>query len=144
VNNTNRGLGNAAVTVAIAAHEDTDRAGDVLKSIVEDMRADPLFRTNILSDLQYWGVDKVDGASSVLVGQIVCTDAGRWGVQREFNRRYKKRFEELGIEIPNPTQTVLVRNVPPEKPPQSSRAGAEERTATVRDSPPAAALGHTE
>jgi small-conductance mechanosensitive channel len=39
----------------------------------------------------------------------VCTASGRWGVQREFNRRYKKRFEELGIQIPTATQTVLLR-----------------------------------
>ncbi len=63
-----------------------------------------MFKGNILSDLQLWGVDRVDGVAALLVGQIVCTAEGRWGVQREFNRRYKIRFQELGIDIPTPTQ----------------------------------------
>jgi len=62
----------------------------------------------MLSDLQLWGVDRVDGASVTIAGQIVCTDTGRWSVQREFNRRVKKRFEELGIELFNPTRTLMV------------------------------------
>jgi hypothetical protein len=60
----------------------------------------------MLSDLQLWGVDKVDGASVTIAGQVVCTDAGRWAVQREFNRRMKKRFQELGIRVYNPVQTI--------------------------------------
>lgn len=59
-------------------------------------------------DLDLWGVDKFDGATVTLVGQIVCTDAGRWPVQREFNRRMKIRFQELGVDLAWPTQTQLV------------------------------------
>jgi len=57
-------------------------------------------------------VDKVDGSMTSIVGQIQCTDSGRWPVQREFNRRMKVRFQELGIEIARPTQTILV-HMPP-------------------------------
>ncbi|MBV9250290.1 MAG: mechanosensitive ion channel family protein, partial [Acetobacteraceae bacterium] len=55
-----------------------------------------------------WGVDKVDGASATIAGQIVCTDAGRWPVQREFNRRVKRRFQEEGVRIFNPVQTIAI------------------------------------
>jgi small-conductance mechanosensitive channel len=70
------------------------------------MRADPDLSAKMLSDLQLWGVDKVDGASVTIAGQVVCTDSGRWAVQREFNRRMKRRFQELGIRIFNPVQTI--------------------------------------
>ncbi len=114
VTNVNRGLGNASVTVSVAAHEDTDRVSDVLKEIVTGMRAEAAFQKQMLSDLQLWGVDKVDGASVTIAGQVVCTDSGRWSVQREFNRRMKLRFEELGIELYNPMQqTVSLHQVPP-------------------------------
>ncbi len=112
VTNTNRGLGNAAVSVAVSYHEDTDHVGDVLKDIAAEMRKEPDFASKMLSDLQLWGVDKIDGASATLLGQIVCTDAGRWPVQREFNRRVKRRFQELGIGIYNPAQTVVVPLAP--------------------------------
>ena len=44
-----------------------------------------------------------------IVGQIRCTDSGRWPVQREFNRRMKQRFQECGIEMAHPSQTVLMQ-----------------------------------
>ncbi|MET1029169.1 MAG: mechanosensitive ion channel domain-containing protein [Dongiaceae bacterium] len=109
VTNVNRGIGNAAVKVTVAAKEDTDRVGQVLTEIAEKMRADDDFKYMMRSDLQLWGVDAVDGGTATIVGQIVCTDGGRWGVQREFNRRMKKRFDELGIEIASPTQTIILR-----------------------------------
>jgi small-conductance mechanosensitive channel len=108
VTNVNRGLGNASINVTVDFREDTDRVGDVLREIVAGMRNEPDFSARMLSDLQLWGVDKVDGAGVTLAGQIVCTDSGRWAVQREFNRRMKKRFEELGIAVYNPLRTLVV------------------------------------
>jgi small-conductance mechanosensitive channel len=107
VTNVNRGLGNASVNVCIAAHEDTDRVCEVLKNIAAGLRDDPDFAGRMLSDLQLWGVDKVDGASVTIAGQVVCTDSGRWSVQREFNRRMKQRFEELGIQLYNPVERMV-------------------------------------
>jgi small-conductance mechanosensitive channel len=42
-----------------------------------------------------------------LVGQIQCSDAQRWSVQREFNRRILDRFIARGIEIANPQRTFV-------------------------------------
>jgi moderate conductance mechanosensitive channel len=108
VTNTNRGLGNAAVTVTVAFDEDTDRVMEVLKQIASEMRKEPDYASKMLSDIQLWGVDKVDGASATISGQIPCTDTGRWPVQREFNRRVKKRFQDMGIAIFNPSETYVV------------------------------------
>jgi moderate conductance mechanosensitive channel len=44
-----------------------------------------------------------------IVGQIRCTDGGRWPVQREFNRRMKRRFQDNGIEIASAGQTILMQ-----------------------------------
>jgi hypothetical protein len=114
------------------------------------MREDPKFGAGMQSDLQLWGVDKVDASVMTIVGQIVCTDSGRWGVQREFNRRVRLRFEELGIEIANPTHTIVVAR--PDDPteaaaPKEEKASAEPESAdstTTPDSPPPGALGHGE
>jgi hypothetical protein len=38
----------------------------------------------------------------------MCTPFGRWSVLREFNRRMKARFEELGIEMPSSDQRLIV------------------------------------
>ncbi|MET0969566.1 MAG: mechanosensitive ion channel domain-containing protein, partial [Tardiphaga sp.] len=119
ITNSSRGAGNAAVAVSVAFKEDTDRAGTLLKEIVTQMRREDGFKALIRSDLELWGVDKVDGAMATLVGQIRCTDSGRWPVQREFNRRLKMRFQEEGIEIASTNATVTLQLPPPD-------AGAED------------------
>lgn len=113
ITNASRGAGNASVSVNVAYKEDTDRAGQLLKDIVDEMRREPEFRAAIRGDLELWGIDKVDGAMVSIVGQIRCTEAGRWPVQREFNRRMKLRFQQHGIEVASPVQTILMQVAPP-------------------------------
>jgi small-conductance mechanosensitive channel len=108
VTNTNCGIGNAAISVNLAYDEDTDRASEVLKKIAMEMRDDREFGPMMRGDLALWGVDKVDGAMVTIVGQIECTDSGRWPVQREFNRRMKIRFQQLSIDIAYPGQTRFI------------------------------------
>jgi small-conductance mechanosensitive channel len=107
--NASRGAGNAAVSVNVSYKEDTDRAGQILKDIVAEMRREPEYRQAIRGDLELWGIDKVDGSMASIVGQIRCTDSGRWPVQREFNRRMKLRFQDCGIEIASAGQTILMQ-----------------------------------
>jgi moderate conductance mechanosensitive channel len=109
ITNASRGAGNAAVSVNVSYKEDTDRAGQILKDIVAEMRNETEYRQMIRGDLELWGVDKVDGSMASIVGQIRCTDSGRWPVQREFNRRLKRRFQECGIEIASSGQTILMQ-----------------------------------
>lgn len=113
ITNASRGAGNASVSVNVAYKEDTDRAGQILKDIVDEMRREPEFRALIRGDLDLWGIDKVDGAMVSIVGQIRCTEAGRWPVQREFNRRMKLRFQQNGIDVASATQTILMHVAPP-------------------------------
>jgi moderate conductance mechanosensitive channel len=113
VTNVNRGLGNATISISVAYDEDTDRVSEEIKAILGGMRADPDFSAKMLSDFQLWGVDKVDGAAVTVAGQVVCTDSGRWAVQREFNRRMKRRFQELGLRIYNPAQAITLNIVSP-------------------------------
>ena len=108
VTNSNRGLGNAAVSVTVDYEEDTDRVGALLGEIATRMRAEDAFAKGMLSDLQLWGVDHVDGTTVTLAGQIVCTDSARWAVQREFNRRVKIAFQEHGIRM---TPTISVTSL---------------------------------
>ncbi|WP_426439338.1 mechanosensitive ion channel family protein [Bradyrhizobium genosp. P] len=116
ITNASRGAGNAAVSVNVAFKEDTDRAGQILKDIVAEMRQEAAYRAAIRGDLELWGVDKVDGSVVTIVGQIRCTDGGRWPVQREFNRRMKRRFQDNGIEIASSGQTILMQLPAPAEP----------------------------
>ncbi len=58
VTNVNRGIGNAAVSVAIPIEEDSDHVSEVLSGIARDMRGEARFAEMMRSDFQLWGVDK--------------------------------------------------------------------------------------
>lgn len=107
VNNINRGIGNASIRINVGYNTDIDQVFDELKAIGAEMRQDPAFKDLIINDLEVWGVDAVDGSMVTVLGQMRCIDKGRWGVQRETNRRILKRFRELGITIADP-RTYLV------------------------------------
>ncbi len=141
VNNVNRGIGNAAIGVTIAYAEDSDHVCTLLKGVGDDMRADPLFAPMIRSDVAIWGVDKVDASGVAISGQIECTDSGRWGVQREFNRRMKQCLQENGISLAVPIQAITTERARPH--PAKPSSPAEETPTTRIESPPPAALGNT-
>ena len=108
VNNAHRGLGNAAVRISVAYNTDINQAISELKAIGAALRKDPAFSANILADMEIWGVDAVDGSMVTLAGQMRCIDKGRWGVQREINRRVLERFRQLGIVIADPRERPLM------------------------------------
>ncbi|KWI50228.1 mechanosensitive ion channel protein [Burkholderia pseudomultivorans] len=135
VNNTNRGLGNAAVKVSIAYGEDIDLAVATLKEIGAALRDDPKYQDGILSDFSYWGIDQVDGAAIALAGQVQCKDSARWGVQREFNRRIAETFRERGVRIANPQRSVVAYEAGP--PPSDSGGDDGSAAETAAQQPPA-------
>jgi small-conductance mechanosensitive channel len=110
VNNSNRGLGNAAMRVGIDYGQDVDLAVKTLHEIGASLREDSRFTDDIMSDFSFWGVDQVqvDGAMVTLVGQMQCRDTARWPVQREFNRRVLEAFRAGGIRIANPLRMLVV------------------------------------
>ncbi|WP_462380213.1 mechanosensitive ion channel family protein [Pseudomonas sp. Marseille-QA0892] len=112
VNNTNRGIGNAAVRISVGYDVDVEEVIAEIKQIGADLRADPAFSSLILNDIEVWGVDAVDGSMVTVAGQIRCIDKGRWGVQREMNKRILQRFRERQIEIANPRTTLIVPTEP--------------------------------
>jgi small-conductance mechanosensitive channel len=142
VTNVNRGIGNAAVSVNVPIEEDTDRVSEVLSGIAREMRAERRFADMMRSDLQLWGVDKVDAGVATIVGQIVCTDDGRWAVQREFNRRMAISFKEEGLRIATPVTTVY-NHIASEAPRRAAQDEAAVPSGQLDQSPPPAALGNT-
>ena len=52
------------------------------------------------------GVQSLDDSAVVIRARIKVRAGTQWGIKREFNRLMKNRFDELGIEIPFPQQTI--------------------------------------
>jgi small conductance mechanosensitive channel len=52
------------------------------------------------------GLDKFADSAVIVRARLTTKPIKQWEVGREFNRRMKRRFDELGIEIPFPHQTI--------------------------------------
>jgi small conductance mechanosensitive channel len=71
-----------------------------------EIRQDPEFSRLILEDPTMLGVDAV-GDDGVLIKFFIKTrPLQQWTVKREMLRRIKRRFDELGIEVPFPRRIV--------------------------------------
>ena len=95
----------AVVDVGIGYEENADEVGQVLEAVVKEMRETEPWDKKVL-DAIYMGVVTL-GDSSVNLRMLLKTRAGeQWGAAREFNRRVKSKFDELGIEIPWPQRVI--------------------------------------
>ncbi len=92
--------------VGVAYRENVDEVIEVLKQLGEELYNDPRFGPQILEPLEILGVDALADSAVIIKARIKTLPIKQWGVGREFNRRMKNRFDELGIEIPFPHTTV--------------------------------------
>lgn len=94
--------------IGVAYKEDVDRVIEVIKEIDEDMRNDPDFKNDIIEPIEILGLDQFASSSVIIKARTTTLPIKQWRVGREFNKRLKKRFDELGIEIPFPHVTLFM------------------------------------
>jgi len=94
--------------IGVAYKEDVDEVMEIIKKIDEEMRHDPEFKDDILEPIEVLGVDQFADSAVIIKARTTTLPVKQWRVAREFNRRIKKRFDELKIEIPFPHVTVYM------------------------------------
>ena len=92
--------------IGVAYKENTDEVIVIIRSVLDSMRDDEHFGSMIFAEPEIFGVDKLADSSVVIKGRIKTKPIKQWDVGREFLRRVKLRFDQEGIEIPFPHQTV--------------------------------------
>ncbi len=131
VTNSTKDFSYAVFDISVAYRENVDRAMEVMTEIGRELTRDPYFRRLILEPLEIAGLDRFDNSAVVIKARIKTRPLKQWDVGREFNRRIKNRFDELGIEIPYPHQMVYF----------SAEKGGKGPPAAVQLEPPAANPG---
>lgn len=106
LSNMTQGYSYYLFEMGVAYKEDTDRVIEVMKAIAEEMRKEDEYRDLILEPLDVLGVDKFADSAVVIKARIKTVPVKQWMVGREMNRRIKKKFDELDIEIPFPHMSV--------------------------------------
>ena len=96
----------ALLDIGVAYKENVDHVMEVIKEIGKGMRQDKYFGRLILGDVEMFGVDDFADSQVTIKFRIKTLPIKQWEVMREFRRRIKNRFDELGIEIPFPHRTI--------------------------------------
>ena len=106
VQNMTKDYSRYLMDVGVAYREDTDEVVAALEEVDETMRQDPQFRYDMLEPIEIMGVDRFEDSAVIVRARLKTRPIQQWRIGREFNRRLKKAFDEKGIEIPFPHQTV--------------------------------------
>ncbi len=106
VTNMTREFSYAVIDVGVAYRENVDEALSVIREVAAGLRADPLFKDNILEDVDIAGVDNWADSAVVIRLRFKVVPIEQWGVRREFLRRLKHAFDARGVEIPFPHLTI--------------------------------------
>jgi small-conductance mechanosensitive channel len=120
VTNMTRDFSQAVMDVSVAYNEDTDRVTEVLRDIGREMRDDPRWGAVIRDELEIMGIDRLLDSAVVIRVRFKTEPMQRWSVQREYFRRMKRRFDELGIEIPVPHRKMIIQTADPPRPPAAA------------------------
>ncbi len=116
VKNMSKDYSYAQFEVRVAYREDPDRVIELLKEIGAGLQTDAQFAPDIMAPLEVMGLDKFQPDSTQLITARFKTRPTRQsGISREFNRRMKKRFDELGVEVPTGSMQLIVGGPHPDR-----------------------------
>ena len=122
VSNLTKEKSRMVIDIPVAYKEDLERCIEALNAIGEEMQQDDLWGSIITAKITVLRVNNfADSAIDIrCLGQTL--PIRQWEVAGEFRKRVKRRFDELGIEIPFPHQTVYWGvDQPPFHPPEGEK-----------------------
>ncbi len=109
VSNMTHGWSRALFEIPVAYKEDVDHVMEVLMDLAKELRGDADYRSLILDAPEMLGVDELGDSAVTIKFFLKTRPLKQWIVKRELLRRIKKKFDELGIEIPFPHRTIFHR-----------------------------------
>lgn len=127
VKNMSREFAFAQIDVGIAYRENADHVMEVLKHLGAELECDPSFGPNIVGSIEVMGVHELGDSAVTIRCRFKVLPQTQFGVRRAFLGLIKRRFDELGIEIPFPQRTLHWAG-PFEQPPFSTGTGTSSDT----------------
>lgn len=101
-----------ALEIGIASKENVDQVMEVIMEVAHELRSEGDFKKLITGDPEMLGVDEFRDSAVIIKILLKTRPQKQWLVKREFLRRLKNRFDDLGIEIPFPHRTIYLKDSP--------------------------------
>ncbi len=99
----------AKVKFGIAYKEDLDKVIAIIEEVGKGLKTHEAIGKYVLEDPIVLGVDEF-AESSIIISVIMKTSPRQqWAVERTYRKEVKKKFDELGIEIPFPQRVVKMK-----------------------------------
>jgi moderate conductance mechanosensitive channel len=109
VENLSKEWSRVDLAVAVSYDVDIDHAIEVVKQVGQVMLDDPEWQSKILEPPDVLGVDDLNNTGITLRIWIKTQPLQQWKVARDFRRRLKIAFDQQGIGIGLPQQSLSVR-----------------------------------
>ncbi|MBW4963597.1 mechanosensitive ion channel domain-containing protein [Sulfitobacter sp. CW3] len=107
VSNYMRGFAYTVTDMGIAYRENIEEAKQAMfEAFDRMMKNEPEIADEIISELEWFGVQSLGDSAVVLRTRMKTKPGKQWGIGRMFNGYLKMVFDERGIEIPFPQQTI--------------------------------------
>jgi small conductance mechanosensitive channel len=107
VNNMTKDFAYYVFNIKVDYAIDSDRVVEAATQLGAELRQDKAFGDLILAPLEIVGLDSFAADAAILQARFKTKPIQQWAVGREFNRRMKKRFAELGIPLSFPQSVVV-------------------------------------
>jgi moderate conductance mechanosensitive channel len=108
VSNMTRDWSQLALRVVVAYGEPSDKIVRLLTEVGEEVRHDPAFSDDVVSDIQVPGIDRVGNGEAEYLLLIKTQPTKQWAVSRELRRRIKDCFEKNTVQTAGPGRVYVV------------------------------------
>jgi small conductance mechanosensitive channel len=112
VSNTTRDWSQLTLRVVVAYSEPSDKVVKLLKEIGDEVRHDPAYADDIVSDIEVPGIDRVGNGEAEYLMLVKTRPNKQYGVSRELRRRIKESFHQNNIQTAGPGKVYVIDQAP--------------------------------
>jgi small conductance mechanosensitive channel len=106
VSNYMRDYGYFVCDMGVAYRESVTEVKAAMFAAFEELVSNDENRAKIIGDMEWFGLNAFGDSAIVLRSRIKTKPGDQWGIGRAYNEIVKRIFDERGIEIPYPYQTL--------------------------------------
>jgi moderate conductance mechanosensitive channel len=108
VSNLTRDWSQLILRVATAYDESSDRVISLLQQVGDEVRHDPAYAEDIVSEVQVPGIDRVGNGEAEYLMLVKTRPNKQYGVSRELRRRIKETFQKNNIHAAGPGRVYVM------------------------------------
>jgi moderate conductance mechanosensitive channel len=108
VSNLTRDWSQLSLKVTVAYSEPSDKIVKLLKEVGAEVRNDPAFADEIVSDIDVPGIDRVGNGEAEYLMLVKTRPNKQYAVSRELRRRIKECFEKNNVQAAGPGRIYVM------------------------------------